>query len=193
MNYLELQNSDLCPRLIQYLNAVEYHNINNIRPPIPLNNQFNITREDQKKIDKIMSKKQNKFIGPKEKENFTNISMKPTVIDHRYNIPVNDPRNNLSNTFLKCSDESCNNYSVIDDFNTSLIGHHLMPTNNLTVQQNMITDYLPNVSLNKKKQNMNNIAEIEQDRFENLFVDVQKHSVYPFEFPRGGVSSRKTQ
>jgi hypothetical protein len=191
MNYLELQNSDLCPRLIQYLNAVEYHNINNIKPPVPLKNQFNITSDDQKKIDRIMNKKQAKFIGPKEKP--TNVSIKPNVINDKYNIPVNDPRNNLSNTFLRYSDESCNNYSALDDFNTSLIGHHLMPTNNLSVQQNMITDYLPNVSLNKKKQNINNIAEIEQDRFENLFVDVQKHSVFPFEFPRGGINSRKTQ
>ena len=31
------------------------------------------------------------------------------------------------------------------------------------------------------------------NRFEDLFVDVQENSVYPFDFPRGGVNSRDPQ
>jgi len=41
--------------------------------------------------------------------------------------------------------------------------------------------------------NRRDLGDVMINRFDDLFVNVQENSVYPFDFPRGGVNSRDPQ
>ena len=63
-------NMDLSPRLIQYIKAVEFHDYHNVKPPISLKKQFQITKSDMEIINRHIYEKRmrnkHKKIGPNE-------------------------------------------------------------------------------------------------------------------------------
>lgn len=144
MNYSLLNdehdlNFDLNPRLLQYMKAVEYHNLHNIKPPISLDKQFQITKSDRFILDKHMEykkiKDKNKEIGPKYIGYKRTIKQKligPTIEKNnemsKYNVGIEDTYkdfNKLKKPTTKCNGNSCAIYSSIKDFDRSLLGEKL--------------------------------------------------------------------
>lgn len=257
MNYSLLnEQPDLNPRLLQYLKAVEYHNLHNIKPPISLEKQFQITKSDRYIINKhIKQKKLKKHIGPKpiiKKKKSKNKFIGPCKSDNsmmKYKVEIDDFNKNTPNATTKCHNNSCSMYSSVKDFDRSLLGqpnnklntisdtvfssyrdsHPYMYSNDIISRKSPYTTNTKTVnrliinnknSVNTNKWNKeqiqylttplnnvdvessmwhaepsriaghNDLGGVSINRFEDLFVNVQEKSIYPFNFPRGGSSSR---
>lgn len=137
MNYSLLANQqdfNLNPRLMQYIKAIEYHNVHNIRPPISLNKQFSITKHDMTIIKQYLRKKSH------------NNKLKKPIGCHKknpkYDIQIDDPRDRLEKPITICSNDSCAIYSSTKDFDKSLLGaklainKHPLEYNRLNLHEN---------------------------------------------------------
>jgi hypothetical protein len=139
MNYsllTEQRNNqiNLSPRLIQYLKAKEYHNMYNIKPPISLDKQFQITKSDRYIISKYLKQFSNKKL------------YKTThASNYKSHLEVEDAYKTLNNPNVKCVDDSCTIQASIKDYNRSLLGKKL-PANKL--KHPLVYDGL---SVNNKK------------------------------------------
>jgi hypothetical protein len=104
----------LNPRLLQYLRARQYYDMNKISVNSDtLNKQFGITNYDIKQINQYLNATNKRTQSVKESD-MTKFSQ-----------PVNDPRDTLSKPTMKCSKDSCSNYASIQDFDMSLMGDKL--------------------------------------------------------------------
>lgn len=119
MNYslLAEQNDSeisLNPRLIQYLNAVQYHDHYNIKPPIALDKQYSITKHDRYIIREYLKDKQNKK------------SMKINNNTNRVNFNKTDGLNtspiSIDHPLTKCPGNSCAIYKPNTENNSQFLG-----------------------------------------------------------------------
>jgi hypothetical protein len=90
LNSSNLDSFDLNPRLRQYVNALNYHNANNIRPPITLRKQFSITKNDEYVL----------------RQYFKQIQKSTKMYNN--DVPLKKP-------ITKCVGDSCNIYPSVKD------------------------------------------------------------------------------
>jgi hypothetical protein len=144
---------------MQYLKALEYHNFHNIKPPISLKKQFQITKSDRFIINKYLQQKElqnkDKKIGPDPIMIKKNKSIGPKKTDDqmmKYKLEIEDAYkdfNTLKKPVTKCNENSCSIYSSVHAFDRSLMGDKLEETRQrhpLTYDFNDLYENKPSLS-----------------------------------------------
>jgi hypothetical protein len=182
-------------RLIQYLNTKIFHEKHGFKPPIPLEQQFGITKNDIALINKY---KEGTKLPEVKKEKQESIPRHPYV----YPDPVR-----LRNTYHVADMDNTVRFGDCTRFNnegkskyisnmnkekateqrpyktTPFMGHG-KGMGNVDVESSFLHSELSKTNGSK------HVNDLSINRFEDLHVDVQEKSLYPFSFPRGGISTR---